>query len=394
VRRALIAAMVSVLCATADPASGNYAQQWALSYLHADQVWRVSRGAGVTIAVIDTGVQPNADLPLNLLAGGDFSDGSGRSAGDGRTDSDSAGHGTGMAVLIGGSGVASHGMGTLGLASATKILPVRASDGGASGFAFGVAPAIGYAVAHGARIINMSFGGAVDDPAIHTAIQSALDHDIVVVAAVGNDATGAPRYPAAYPGVLGVGAIDSTGAVWAKSNYGADVSLVAPGVHIYRDDNQGRQGYSDGTSEATAYVSAAAALVRSAHPAWTAAQVVSALTSTADKPAAMHGAVRDDHYGYGILDVLAAVKLGAPPDGASSAARAAPATSVPAGGVGTVSGGSRSVGPTTQDARQTTGDPASNSNSATATLVAGAALAVAVLGVVGYSMRRGRRRTR
>jgi subtilisin family serine protease len=101
--------------------------------------------------------------------------------------------------------------------------------------------------------------------------------------------------------------------VWSQSNTGADVGLVAPGVDIYRDDNQGRQGYSDGTSEATAYVSAAAALVRSAHPTWTAPEVVAALIATADKPAAMHGAVRTDQYGYGILDVLAALRLSEPP---------------------------------------------------------------------------------
>jgi subtilisin family serine protease len=235
-------------------------------------------------------------------------------------------------------------------------------------------PAIGYAVRHNARVINLSLAGPANDPAIDAVIQSALDHDIVVVAAVGNDSTSDPRYPAAYPGVLGVGAIDDTGTVWSKSNSGPDVSLVAPGVHIYRDDNQGRQGYSDGTSEATAYVSAAAALVRSEHPNWTAHQVISVLTSTADKPAALHGAPRDDHYGYGILNVLAALKAGAPPVDAVTAPVASGAASSPF--------------PQAQDPHPA----ASSSTPWTAILVAGAALVLAAVVLVGLSFhRRGRR---
>ena len=289
-------------------ACGSTDNQWALRYLQAAKVWQISRGFGTKVAVIDTGVQPNIDLAANLLLGADFSDTTGVDIGDGRIDVDNYGHGTGEATLIGGSGRR-----TLGLAPAVHILPVRASDGSSANLVFGATPAIDYAISQGSRVINLALTLNLDDPGIHHAVQDALDHDIVVVAAVGNYGSSQQYYPAAWPGVIGVGAIDSSGNVWSQSDTGADVALVAPGVHILRDDNQGRVGYSDGTSEATAYVSAAAALVRSAHPGWSGPQVVAALEATADKPAAMRGAARDDRYGAGILDVLAAVRLAVPP---------------------------------------------------------------------------------
>ncbi|WP_194926786.1 S8 family serine peptidase, partial [Catenulispora pinisilvae] len=253
---------------------------------------------GAEVAVIDTGVRPNSDLTVNLLQGADFSDTTGANIGDGHIDLDNYGHGTGEATLIAGSGIK-----TLGLAPDSTILPVRASDGTSTGLVFGIIPAIEYAISHRSRVINLALTFSMDDPGIHRAVQDALDHDVVVVAAIGSDGTPQQYYPAAWPGVVGVGAIDSSGNVWSQSDTGADVALVAPGVHILRDDNQGRVGYSDGTSEATAYVSAAAALVRSAHPGWSGPQVVAALEATADKPAAMRGAARDDRYGAGILDV-------------------------------------------------------------------------------------------
>jgi type VII secretion-associated serine protease mycosin len=387
VRHILVAASVSLLGLVGVPALADASHQWALSYLKADQTWHVSKGDGVVVAVIDSGVQPNSDLQSNLLAGADFSS-------DGLTDTDAVGHGTGIAALIGGSGQMSNGAGTIGLAPSSEILAVRASTDRGAGLAFALTSAIDYATARAARVINLSVGNTANDPAIHTAIQNALNHDIVVVAAVGNDSTSSPRYPAAYPGVLGVGAIDSAGTVWAKSNSGPDVSLVAPGVHIYRDDNQGRQGYSDGTSEATAYVSAAAALVRSAHPTWTAPQVVAALTSTADKPAALHGAVRDDQYGYGILNVLAALKLSTPPavDSQSSSASAAPSPPAASG----VANRGVASSPFAQDPHTAAASASSashHSSSTPALLIAGAALVVAAFGIIAYSLRRSRRRT-
>ncbi|WP_194900005.1 S8 family serine peptidase, partial [Catenulispora pinisilvae] len=271
--------------AATNSASASSDTQWALHYLQAVKVWQVTRGSGTEVAVVDTGVQPNVDVTNSLLPGADFSGTTGTNVGNGHIDIDNYGHGTGEAAIIGGSGVK-----TLGLAPGSTILPVRATDGSGDNLIFGVAPAIEFSISHSARVVNLAFGYGHNDPDIHRAIQDALDHDIVVVAAVGNYGSSQQYYPAAWPGVVGVGAIDSSGNVWSQSDTGADVALVAPGVHILRDDNQGRVGYSDGTSEATAYVSAAAALVRSAHPGWSGPQVVAALEATADKPAAMRGA--------------------------------------------------------------------------------------------------------
>lgn len=289
----------------------DLSHQWALQYLKATDAWHLSMGAGITTAVVDSGVAKNPDLENRLLAGADFSNGLDWPTGSEPDDSGLDGHGTGMATLIAGSGRGDHS--TTGLAPASYILPIRAFLGSPSGLSYGLAPAISYATAHGAEVINLSVVEPAATASVKESIKAALAHDVVVVAAVGNGGDSRQYYPAAYPGVLGVGAIDRNGNVWSQSNTGADVGLVAPGVDIYRDDNQGRQGYSDGTSEATAYVSAAAALVRSAHPTWTGPQVVAALIATADKPAAMHGAVRTDQYGYGILDVLAALRLSEPP---------------------------------------------------------------------------------
>ena len=362
-----------MLCLAAAPSGTETANQWALSFLKTNQLWQLSEGSNVTVAVVDTGVQPTAGLIQALLPGADFSSGSGLSTGNGQVDTDSDGHGTGMAVLISGSG---DGTETQGLTKAAKILPIRVLSQQGPGIPFTLAPAISFAVNHGTRVINLSLGERADDPAIHAAIQSALDHDVVVVAAVGNDGSAEPRYPAAYPGVLGVGAIDESGAVWERSNFGSDVSIVAPGVHIYRDDNRGRQGYSDGTSEATAYVSAAAALVRSAHPGWSAGQVVGALTSSADRPAAMGSVTRDDHYGYGILDVLAALKLSAPPE---SAGVGGAASVSPAGG------GAGGVVPLTSPGQ---GRESGSGGSQVAVVAGGVALGVAVVAFIGFWVRR------
>lgn len=326
--------VIAVIAAPANSTFASAGSQWALQYLQVEKVWQTTRGYGATVAVIDTGVQPNSDLSANLLSGADFSDTTGTSIGDGRQDTDTYGHGTGEATLIGGSGA-----GTLGLAPSAKVLPIRASIGTSSGFVYGTAPSIEYAISRGVQVINLAVTFNQDDPDIHRAVLDAVAHDIVIVAAVGSDGNSRRYFPAAWPDVVGVGAIDSSGKVWEQSNTGPDVALVAPGVHILRDDNQGRVGYSDGTSEATAYVSAAAALVRSAHPRWSAAEVVAALEGTADKPAAMGGAVRDDRYGAGILDVLAAVRLAEPPVVGAAGGVVVPARKAGGGGWGWLLGG-------------------------------------------------------
>lgn len=277
-------------------------KQWALKTFEAEtKVWAVSQGEGVIVGLVDSGVdQDHQDLTGQVLPGGDFS---GANT-DGRVDGD--GHGTAMASLIAGHG---HGpqAGVMGLAPKAKILPVKVrTDGENPGLQQnGLAEAIRFAVDHGAKVVNMSLGGTsrFDSPA-REAVNYAVSKDVVLVAATGNsgDSLSGVQYPAAFPGVVAVAAVDSTGSAWDRSTPGAETTLAAPGVEIYQATAKSSSSYGigDGTSDATAYVSATAALIRAKYPALSAGQVINRLIKSAAAPAD-GSAVPGDKYGYGIL---------------------------------------------------------------------------------------------
>ncbi|MCC9308554.1 type VII secretion-associated serine protease mycosin [Kitasatospora sp. RB6PN24] len=307
---AALAAAALVWGLTAGPAVADTIrdQQWALKVYDAPgKVWPISQGDGVTVAVIDSGVNADhQDLTGQVLPGADFSGGQS----DGRVDTE--GHGTAMASLIAGHG---HGdqSGVMGLAPKAKILPVRldlseAGDVSASnGDRF--ADALRYAVDHGAKVVNMSITGAMrTSPADREAVAYAVSRDVVLVAGSGNLASDV-GYPAAFPGVVAVGAVDKTGSIWVKSDCGPELTLVAPGVSIVDAGNKSPTDYryADGTSDATAYVSAIAALVRSKYPDLTAGQVIRRLITSADAPPD-HSAAPNDRYGYGIASPSKALK--------------------------------------------------------------------------------------
>ncbi len=272
--------------------------QWALTnYAAARQVWPVSQGEGVVVAVIDGGVAEHQDLTGQVLPGADFSGGHGQ----GRDDT--VGHGTGMASLIAGHG---HGdqAGIMGLAPKAKILPIKVALTDSGDLDYGgpqtdLGDAIRYAADHGAKVINMSIAGVADAPS-RDAVKYAVSKDVVVVAGAGNLGHQV-QYPAAYPGVVAVGAIDKQGAIWPKSNFGPEVTLVAPGVDVYRAMAKSASSYGQGTgtSDSTAYVSAIAALVRSKYPQLSAGQVINRLIKSAVAPPD-GSKVPNDHYGYGI----------------------------------------------------------------------------------------------
>jgi type VII secretion-associated serine protease mycosin len=279
------------------------AQEWWLSSMHAsDTMWPISRGNGMTVAVIDSGVEAShPDLVGKILPGDNFS----RLPGGARADV--VGHGTAMASLIAGTGRGLGGQGIYGLAPDAKILPLRIisqgdSPSSSAEFIDEESEAIRFAADSGAQIINMSLGGPGASLKLHGAIDYALAKGKLIVAAVGNSGTlGNPvDYPAGFPGVVGVGETDVNGNVASESEHGSQVVLTAPGADIY-EACVGPSGYcsSHGTSDSTALVSASAALLWAVHPSWTANQVIRVLINTANSGG--KSGVQDPYYGYGVV---------------------------------------------------------------------------------------------
>ncbi|MFE3036647.1 type VII secretion-associated serine protease mycosin [Streptomyces canus] len=305
-----MALTVALILAAAPAASADQTRrdQWALDALQAEPVWKISKGKGVTVAVIDDGVNAeHQDLEGNVLQGKDFIDGDNDAS---PADDD---HGTGMASIIAGHGHGAGGAdGVMGLAPEAKILPIRVNLDDGSGFS----DEIRYAVDRGARVINISMT-LVDtqyensaSPADLAAINYALNKNVLVVAGAGNDGIGPDLpFPANAPGVVAVGGVDKSGRYWANSNYGPEVMLTAPATRIVTAGAPGnRLRIGDGTSDSTAFVSAAAALLRSKFPDLTAGQVANRLVKTAVLPASAKGlSLPDDKYGYGTIRPLAAL---------------------------------------------------------------------------------------
>ena len=251
-------------CVGRDPAL--YTRQRVTTQLDLVRVHRLSTGAGTVIAILDTGVIASHPAFSGRIAAGGYDyvdddpnpverrDGLDQDR-DGRTD-EGYGHGTfvaGVAALI---------------APDAKILPERVLDTEGRGSVFTVAEAIYDATAAGADVVNMSFGTAdrLESKILKEAIHAAVQAGVVFVGAAGNDGTGTEHYPAAFDGVLSVGALDSAGTGLADfSSRGGWVDLAAPGTHVASALPCG-YGYWSGTSVAAPFVSAEAALVLSSRP--------------------------------------------------------------------------------------------------------------------------------
>lgn len=280
--------------------------QWALTMLGAERRWKTSTGKGVVVAVVDTGVSgTHGDLRGRVLAGRDFID-------PGTSAVDENGHGTHVAGII--AATAGNKMGIAGLAPQAKILPVRVLDSAGEGDNAGVAKGIIWAAQHGAHVINLSLGSTQNDSAIGAAVTYAQSRNAVVVAAAGNTGCGLfgsrTEYPAAYEGVLGVGAISSDRRIASYSSCGRWVDVVAPGTAILSttiwapDRGLGCQRGAwycsmSGTSMATPYASATAALeIARLKRHYRQASIVSRMQSTAID---LGASGRDNRYGYGLV---------------------------------------------------------------------------------------------
>jgi membrane-anchored mycosin MYCP len=293
----------------------------ALDVLQSELAWEVTRGAGVTVAVVDSGIAPNPHLTGAVVDGvdlvGDGSDPTGRA--------DSYGHGTAIAGQIAARTI--DGSGVQGLAPEASVMPVRVFAGveeqqveaGLGPSTPRLADGIRAAADRGAQIINVSMSTTVDEAVLRQAVAYATDRGSLIVASSGNrdstlaiveDDDDGVRYPAGVPGVLGVAATDLRGVVTDASIHGEHVAVSALGQDILTTSPAGADciyaADAPATSFAAGYVSAAAALVAAAHPEETPAQWAYRLTATAIRA---DPDARTDSAGWGVVQPYEAIAL-------------------------------------------------------------------------------------
>lgn len=307
------ACALTVPAPVAHAATSSYTpnpHEWYFSKWGIQQgVWPVTEGSGVTVAVVDGGVQANLPDLQGVVKPGVNMVGSGNA----ETDSTpNGGHGTQVAELIAGQGAGRglDGSAPVGIAPQAKILPVQvtAPDSGSEA---SIAEGIKYSVDHGAGVINISLGYAVMssttcDPRLQQAIGYALAHDVVVVAGSGDmNKTPGPVEPATCAGVLAVGGVGPNGALWRNSTQGPQVAVAAPSDQIYVISDSGQQYSvdSNGTSYSSPLVAAAAALIRSSNPSMPWYQVDQRLIDTA----VPDGKAPNNGTGYGVINIGKAV---------------------------------------------------------------------------------------
>jgi subtilisin family serine protease len=300
-----------------DPADPVRASEYWLDGAGIREAWKTTRGEGVTIAIIDTGIGKVPSVFGEAVVDG--TDVSGNGSADGRTpvgavDSD---HGSLVASVAAGRGKAD-GTGMIGVAPEAKLLSISVGFGAAAAVPFveQVPAAIRWAVDHGADIINMSLTTNTPDwdESWDDAFLYAYEHDIVVVVAAGNRGSGTDMVgaPATIPGVLTVGGVDQTGTASIEaSTQGITIGISAPSEGLRGITADGELAWWRGTSGAAPIVAGAAALVRSAHPELDAANVINRIIKTA-LPVPGVTEVPDPLYGYGLLDASAAVAASVP----------------------------------------------------------------------------------
>jgi serine protease len=270
------------------------AQRDQLDVIRVGRAWNRSRGAGVTVAVLDTGIdRTHPDLASNIVhASSTVGGGAG----------DFNGHGTAMAGAI--AARAGNGVGIAGVAPRAKIMSIKVLGPGGGGD-FQIAKGINRAVNRGADVISMSFGGPGSSDVLDRALERAASEGVLLVAASGNDGTTLADFPAAHRDVLSVGAVDEKRRVASFSNHGRTLDVVAPGVRVLTTLPGGRYGRVWGTSPAAAVASGVGALVKSVRPGMRGAALRSLLQRTAHDRGAPGS---DPAFGAGVVDAAAAVR--------------------------------------------------------------------------------------
>lgn len=306
---ALAGAVALALTASAMPAaaSGSGAA-WYLDRFGMSSVWHTSKGSGVVVAEVGTGVNAaDPDLSGRVqkeigLQGGAVKAASG--------DSSSTYDGTRVAALLAGLGTA--GSRVSGLAPATTVLPIQIQDSSANGIAASAAEAIHYAVAHNARIILFPAPLPRTSAAFEAAVKFAVSNNAIVIAGSGNNGSDAViGDPCAAAGALCISATTSSDSPATLSSIGPDVTLAAPGTQIPVPARNGSVSTDSSTHYSAALAAGEAALVWAAHPTWSAGQVVRVMLNTAKGGNAQHTRVNDS-IGYGIINPAAAVAASEP----------------------------------------------------------------------------------
>ncbi|WP_030173528.1 S8 family serine peptidase [Spirillospora albida] len=296
-----------------QPASAITIEPWAQRRLDFEQAWRITRGKGVTVAVVDSGITAShPQLRGKIAASFDAT----RS-----TTDDCIGHGTQVAGIIAASDMRARNVPFIGVAPQVRLLNAKFAGGQSTNDTLLLPRAITWAAERGADVINVSVD-APDTPALRTAVRFAQRRDALIVASAGNvaeDQRGkeSAAYPASYPGVLSVAAVDEAGTITGFSNLKTRIDVSAPGQNVISTLGSGYVGGLQGTSFGAPYAAGVAALVRARHPRLTYQQVINRILITAEGG-------NGQGSGHGMISPLQAVTALVDPNAQPGAASARP----------------------------------------------------------------------